>query len=116
MTRTRRGPAPARTGPIKNLAAAKPLSSAHHSTADGRRPTAGELLHRLVRYFLDAADAADATDRLRAAATNAAPLIASRQLDRTAAATVLSVAGQAAGVGQAQALDVLRAALRGDAW
>ena len=117
MTR-RQGPAPAQeAGPHPNLeevvAAAKPLGLFARQCTGGQPPTGGELLRRLARHVLEATDPADARERLQVAAETATPLVNGRRLDRTAAVTVLSVAAQAAGIGQAEAFGVIWRALWG---
>ena len=79
------------------------------SAADPQVAT-GELLRRLARGVLDAPDPADAVNRLRAAAEAAGRLVTGRHVDRVTAATLLSLAAQAAGVGQSTAFAIIHAA------
>jgi|SRR5687768_12770396 hypothetical protein len=106
MTRTRRGPAPDRTGPHE-APAKKPQ---RQRTAADPQVTAGELIRRLARGVVDADGPADATARLRDAAGLVAELVTGRHVDRIAAATALSLAAQTAGVGQSTAFTILDAA------
>ncbi len=111
MTRGRRGPAPARGIGPQEAPAKKPQR--RHSADDDRQPTGGELLRQLARHVRKGTDPADAREWQRVAAEVATPVVNGGRLDRTAAVTVLSLAAQAAGVGQANAFGVIWRALWG---
>ena len=73
--------------------------------------TAGDLLRQISLGVLDVPHG-EADQRLTEAATHPATWVSRDLIDRTAAVTVISIAGQAAGIGQADALAVARAAFR----
>lgn len=112
MSRTWNGPAslPTKTGPEK--IAAKTSLDTEDKGRDDNSASSSDLLHQLRLAVVDG-PRHDARQRLNDAASQAATWTARGLIDRTAAVTVLSVAGQVAGIGQAEALAVVRAAFAG---
>lgn len=108
MTRTCEGPAPAKVaGPAENATPRKHLAN-DASCPGAPATTRGDLLRQLGRAVMGCGHLLGAEDRLRTAAIRGAGLITSSRFDRTAVATVLSVSAQAAGIGQTDALAIIR--------
>lgn len=115
MSQTWSGPASSHKEPgPRKFAATQQFASVLHSTGadEGGAPevSASELLRQLSRDVMGCGHVLGADERLRSASVRAAKLITAGQLNRTAAATVLSVSAQATGIGQADALAAIREA------
>src|SRR4051795_3862886 len=111
MTQAGEGPASAtETSPSDSTPLRPPLVSQCKCPED-TPATAADLLRQLSRSILDG-PRAEAEQRLNDAAAQAAAWAARGLCGRTAAATILLVAGQAAGIGQDDVLGIIRRALQ----
>jgi hypothetical protein len=97
----------------ESAATKRPNLTAQDNDANGA--TASDMLRQLGRDVIGCGHLLGADERLEIAAARAVQLVATQRISRTAAATVLSVAAQATGIGQADALAVIREAFGGDA-